>query len=83
MGGTDKGRTRRQVEFGDRVLQYEQTNPQTYVDECSNGIFSLLKKEYDTPRNRAQWTRYSAPVQATGRQPTEHANHFPSHAPWE
>ena len=28
-------------------------DPQTYVNECSNGIFSLLKKEYDTPRNRA------------------------------
>src|SRR5205085_2113341 len=35
------------VEFGDRVLQFEQTNPQTYVDECTNAIFSLLKKEYD------------------------------------
>jgi len=23
------------------------------VSECTNGIFSLLKKEYDTPRNRA------------------------------
>src|SRR5258705_12900781 len=29
------------------------TDPQTYVNECSNGIFSLLKKEYDTPRIRA------------------------------
>ena len=28
-------------------------DPQTYVGECSNGIFSLLKKEYDTPQNRA------------------------------
>ena len=35
-------------------LQFEQTDPQTYVGECSNGIFSLLKKEYDTPRNRAR-----------------------------
>ncbi len=41
------------VDFGDRVLQFEQTNPQTYVDECSNGIFSLLKKDYDAPRKRA------------------------------
>ena len=32
---------------------FEQTDPQTYVNECSNGIFSLLKKDYDTPRNRA------------------------------
>jgi uncharacterized protein (DUF885 family) len=42
-----------EVEFGDRVLKFEATNPLVYVDECSNGIFSLLKKEYDTPRNRA------------------------------
>src|SRR5438874_8683319 len=40
------------VDFADRVLKFEQTNPLTYVDECSNAIFSLLKKEYDTPRNR-------------------------------
>ena len=40
-------------EFGNRVLQSEKTDPQFYVGECSNGIFSLLKKEYDTPRNRA------------------------------
>ncbi len=39
--------------FFSRVMQFEQTNPQTYVDECSNAIFSLLKKEYDTPRRRA------------------------------
>lgn len=40
-------------DFGSRVLQPEKTDPQLYVGECSNGIFSLLKKEYDTPRNRA------------------------------
>jgi uncharacterized protein (DUF885 family) len=40
-------------EFFDRVLDFEHTNPGIYVDECSNAIFSLLKKEYDTPRNRA------------------------------
>ncbi|HEX8489585.1 MAG TPA: DUF885 domain-containing protein, partial [Chthoniobacterales bacterium] len=40
-------------EFGSRVLQSEKSDPQLYVGECSNGIFSLLKKEYDTPRNRA------------------------------
>ena len=39
--------------FGSRVLQSEKRDPQLYVGECSNGIFSLLKKEYDTPRNRA------------------------------
>jgi uncharacterized protein (DUF885 family) len=42
------------VEFGDRVLKFEQTNPETYVGECTNAIFSLLKKEYDTPANRAR-----------------------------
>ena len=42
------------VEFGDRVLKFEQTNPELYVGECTNAIFSLLKKEYDTPANRAR-----------------------------
>ena len=41
------------VEFGDRVLKFEFTNPQVYTAECTNAIFSLLKKEYDTPRKRA------------------------------
>ena len=41
------------VDFADRVLKFERTNPQVYVGECASGIFSLLKKEYDTPRNRA------------------------------
>ena len=41
-------------DFGNRVLKFERTNPQTYVGECTNAIFSLLKKEYDTPRNRAR-----------------------------
>src|SRR5947207_1739490 len=41
------------VDFGNRILKFEQTNPQTYTGECTNGIFSLLKKEYDTPRKRA------------------------------
>jgi len=39
--------------FFDRVMDFEHTDPQTYVNECSNAIFALLKKEYDTPRNRA------------------------------
>ena len=47
------------VDFENRVLQFERTNPQVYVAECSNGIFSLLKKDYDTPGKRA--------VAATGR----------------
>jgi uncharacterized protein (DUF885 family) len=41
------------VVFFNRIIDFEQTDPQVYVNECSNGIFSLLKKEYDTPRNRA------------------------------
>ena len=41
------------VDFGNRILKFEYTNPQTYTGECSSAIFSLLKKEYDTPRNRA------------------------------
>jgi uncharacterized protein (DUF885 family) len=41
------------VEFFTRVVNFEESDPQTYVNECSNGIFSLLKKEYDTPRKRA------------------------------
>jgi len=41
------------VDFEDRVLKFERTNPQVYIGECTNAIFSLLKKEYDTPRNRA------------------------------
>ena len=41
------------ADFNNRVLQSEKTDPQIYVGECANGIFSLLKKEYDTPRKRA------------------------------
>jgi len=41
------------IAFFNRVISFEETDPQTYVNECSNGIFSLLKKEYDTPRNRS------------------------------
>ena len=40
--------------FDDRVWHSTARDPQTYVGECSNGIFSLLKKEYDTPQNRAK-----------------------------
>jgi uncharacterized protein (DUF885 family) len=42
-----------QVDFQDRVLKFERTNPQVYIGECVSGIFSLLKKDYDTPRKRA------------------------------
>jgi uncharacterized protein (DUF885 family) len=42
-----------EVDFGNRILKSERTNPQVYVGECVSGIFSLLKKEYDAPRIRA------------------------------
>lgn len=42
------------VEFWDRVLRFEATNPQVYVGECGNALFSLLKKEYDTREVRAR-----------------------------
>ena len=32
------------VEFAERVLKFEFTNPQVYTDECTNAIFSLLKE---------------------------------------
>lgn len=41
------------VEFFDRVMDPEATNPQIYVDECSNAVFSLLKKDYAPARTRA------------------------------
>jgi uncharacterized protein (DUF885 family) len=40
--------------FDDRVWHSTSRDPQTYVSECSNAIFSLLKKEYDTPEKRAR-----------------------------
>ena len=42
-----------EVDFENRVLKFERTNPQVYVGDCTNAIFSLLKKEYDLPRKRA------------------------------
>jgi len=41
-------------DFDDRIWHSTSRDPQTYVGECSNAIFSLLKKEYDTPANRAR-----------------------------
>src|SRR5262245_40304205 len=41
------------IEFLNRVMDFEATDPQTYVGECSNAIFSLLKKDYAPPRTRA------------------------------
>jgi uncharacterized protein (DUF885 family) len=46
--------TLERVAFFDRVLQPEARNPQVYVSECANAIFSLLKKDYDLPRTRAR-----------------------------
>jgi len=48
---------RSQVERDDflsRVLRAEETNPQVYVDEASNAIFSILKKEYAPTDVRAR-----------------------------
>jgi uncharacterized protein (DUF885 family) len=39
--------------FQARVLQPEETNPLIYVNECTNAIFSLLKKDYAPARDRA------------------------------
>ena len=41
------------VDFQNRVLKFERNNPLIYTEICAEGIFSLLKKEYDTPRKRA------------------------------
>ena len=41
------------VDFENRVLKFDRTNPLVYISACADSIFSLLKKEYDTPRNRA------------------------------
>ena len=41
------------VDFRNRVLKFERNNPLIYTEICADGIFSLLKKEYDTPRKRA------------------------------
>ena len=37
----------------DRFLSFPETNPLIYVEECSNGIFSLLKKDYAPAKTRA------------------------------
>ena len=42
------------VAFFDRVMMKEATNPQTYVGECSNAVFSLLKKDYAARTTRAR-----------------------------
>jgi uncharacterized protein (DUF885 family) len=37
----------------DRFLSFHETNPLTYVEECSNAIFSLLKKDYAPAKSRS------------------------------
>jgi uncharacterized protein (DUF885 family) len=41
------------ADFFDRVLERPETDPQVYVGECADAIFSLLKKEYAPKRTRA------------------------------
>lgn len=40
-------------DFAARILHPEESNPLIYTDECSNAIFSLLKKDYAPHRDRA------------------------------
>jgi uncharacterized protein (DUF885 family) len=41
------------ADFFDRERNPQASNPQLYVDECSNAIFSLLQKDYAPTRTRA------------------------------
>jgi len=41
-------------DFANRVRNLTATDPLIYTGEASDAIFSLIKKEYDTPRNRAR-----------------------------
>jgi uncharacterized protein (DUF885 family) len=41
------------ADFFDRELNPEASDPQLYVNECSNSIFSLLQKDYAPSRTRA------------------------------
>ena len=41
------------ADFFDRTLDPESSDPQLYVNECTNSIFSLLQKEYAPRRTRA------------------------------
>jgi uncharacterized protein (DUF885 family) len=40
--------------FAGRVLASEESDPQVYVNECTNAIFSLIQKEYAPARTRAR-----------------------------
>jgi uncharacterized protein (DUF885 family) len=41
------------ADFFGRRLNSERSNPQLYVDECTNAIFNLLQKDYAPHRTRA------------------------------
>jgi uncharacterized protein (DUF885 family) len=41
------------ADFFGRVLEAEESNPQVYLNEVANGVFSLLKKNYAPHRTRA------------------------------
>ncbi len=41
-------------DFSERVLRPLSRDPQSYIGECSNGIFSLLKKDYAPSAQRAR-----------------------------
>src|SRR6185312_4246631 len=53
--------------FFPRVMRPEESDPQVYVNEISNGVFSLLKKEYAprTARAKAPARRRLARVNLT------------------
>lgn len=42
------------ADFFDRILERPETDPQVYVSECADAIFSLLKKEYAPKGTRAR-----------------------------
>jgi uncharacterized protein (DUF885 family) len=42
------------ADFFGRQLDPESSDPQVYVNECTNAIFSLLKKDYAPPRTRGR-----------------------------
>jgi uncharacterized protein (DUF885 family) len=41
------------ADFFDRERNPQASDPQLYVDECTNGVFSLLQKDYAPARTRA------------------------------
>ena len=56
------------VDFGNRVMKSDQSDPQTYVGECVSGIFSLLKKEKTRPMgNRRSKAMLDFTAKVTGK----------------